>query len=79
MREPGKSCVVVNAGSYDIFHERIASGSAIESSRELISILKDRFSNIVMIGARPHIYENNLLRSLSLAVNSRVHMLCKKK
>ena len=76
--EPGKNSVmVVNIGSNDVFHRRAASQNIIEKYRELIGTMKDRCSNLAMIGVIPRLYESNFNLSRAIGINDKLSQLCK--
>lgn len=78
MRQTGKkTCLVVSVGSNDIYHKSVASQVVIEKYRELIGTMKDRFSNIILIGALPRHFESNFSLSRAIGINNIVQQLCK--
>ena len=70
------SVLVVNVGSNDVFHKRVASQEVIERYRDLIDTLKSRANKSVIIGILPRLYESNYNLSRAIGVNDKLSKLC---
>ena len=76
--EPEKnSFMVVNVGSNDVFQKHVASQDIVERYKELIGTLKDRRTNIVIIGILPRLHENNFNLSRAIGINDKLSHLCR--
>lgn len=76
-QESKKSCTVVCVGSNDIYKKKVASQDVVEKYRELISSLKDRFNNTVIIGTLPRHNVGQFALSRAIGINNKLEELCK--
>lgn len=73
----GKSTLVVNVGSNDIFHKHAASEEVIQEYEQLIDTIKDRADNAIIVGSLPRMKVGAFSLSRAIGINERIRNLCK--